>query len=102
MHRRFAAFSVATLLILWALAGVLGPSRVAAQDDDGGDLLFDMTLDQGTLPVGQAYIRLLRINLDPQGVSPLHTHPGPELWRVETGTITLFVQGPTKLARAPD
>src|SRR5206468_1313944 len=28
--------------------------------------------------------------------SPLHTHPGPELWYVDTGTVTVFVQGPAQ------
>jgi len=44
-------------------------------------------------------VRLVRIILEPGASSPAHTHPGPELGRVEAGTLTVQVDGPALVRR---
>lgn len=100
---RAACVACAVMLSIAGSAIILPPSSHAlAQDDASTDLLFQMTLDEGSLPVSPAFVRLLRITMEAGSNTPLHTHPGPELWRIESGTVTLFIQGPSLLARAAD
>ncbi len=47
-------------------------------------------------------MRLLRITLEPNASSPLHTHPGPEIVVVERGILTVQVGGPAELTLASD
>jgi quercetin dioxygenase-like cupin family protein len=68
---------IAPLLAMLVL-GLVGPAR-AAQETDGASLTIDATLDAGSYPVAPAFVRLLRITLEPGASSPLHTHPGPEI-----------------------
>ena len=51
-----------------------------------------------SLPAPPAFIRLVRISLRPGASVPLHTHPGPEFGRVETGTLTVLVEGEVVVA----
>ena len=61
---------------------------------------IDATLEAGEYPVAPAFVRLLRITLEPGSSSPLHTHPGPEIALIERGTVTVEVGGPAELAVA--
>jgi quercetin dioxygenase-like cupin family protein len=85
-------------LILVALVP-LPATIISAQDDEGVDTdsLLEIDLDAGALPAPPAFIRLVRITLDPGATSPEHTHPGPEFGRVESGVVTVKVSGPAKL-----
>ena len=90
-------------LIASGLAASMTSPSVAAQDSAvKPNTLFQMTLSQGVLPPHWSALRLLRINMDPGANSPLHTHPGPELWRIDSGTVTVFVQGPAQLYPGSD
>lgn len=103
MRHRIVVLAMLATLIVGGLAASMAPAAVRAQDNAvKPNTLFQITLDAGVLPPHWSAIRLLRINMDPGANSPLHTHPGPELWRVDGGTITLFVQGPTKIYPGSD
>ncbi|MCA9858468.1 MAG: SH3 domain-containing protein [Thermomicrobiales bacterium] len=82
-------------LLAITLTGAILPA--AAQDDGESGVLIDVTLDAGDYPVAPAFVRLLRITLEPNASSPLHTHPGPEIALVERGTLTVQVNGPAEL-----
>jgi quercetin dioxygenase-like cupin family protein len=98
MRQRIVTLAMLATLIVGGLAAAMGPSPARAQDNaPKPSTLFQITVDAGVLPPHWSAMRLLRINMDPGSNSPLHTHPGPEMWRVESGTITVFVQGPTKI-----
>ncbi|HVL25163.1 MAG TPA: SH3 domain-containing protein, partial [Thermomicrobiales bacterium] len=45
-------------------------------------------------------IRMLRITLAPGATVPMHTHPGPEFDRVESGTLTVLADGDATITRA--
>jgi hypothetical protein len=94
--RRFLL--IATLLAV-ALFGRYEPAP-AAQDEQAAAPLIDATLEAGEYPVAPAFVRLLRMTLEPGASSPLHTHPGPEIAVVERGTITTQVGGPAELMLA--
>ena len=86
---------IATLLSI-TLPGHAALIR-AAQESDASSPQIDVTLDAGQYPVAPAFVRLLRITLEPGSSSPLHTHPGPEIAMVERGTVTVQVGGPADL-----
>lgn len=73
---------------------------VSGQESEPSGALIDATLDVGDYPVAPAFVRLLRITLDPEASSPLHTHPGPEIVVVERGTLTVQVGGAAELTLA--
>lgn len=102
MRRR--SLSIAAVLVM--LAGLLLPAlhgqRARAQDGPDIDSLYSMTLEDEQLPPSPVLIRLLRITMDPGSSSPNHTHPGPEMWRVESGTVTVKTQGPTAVIKNGD
>lgn len=52
------------------------------------------------LPAAPLTVRLLRITLEAGASVPLHTHPGPELDYVESGTLTVDVDGEAPIVRA--
>jgi quercetin dioxygenase-like cupin family protein len=88
------------LLALILLSLLSTPGRlVTAQEEEeiDTDLLMEVGLEAGMLPDPPAFIRLVRITLDPGATSPEHTHPGPEFGRVESGVVTVKVNGPAKL-----
>jgi len=94
---------VVSLAVLAALVmPLLGTQRVLAQDDAEPTSLFQVTLDDAQLPPAPVFVRLLRITMDPGSSSPNHTHPGPELWLIESGDLTVEVDGPTIMLRAQD
>ncbi len=75
---------------------------VAAQESESPGVLIDATLDAGDYPIAPAFVRLLRITLEPDASSPLHTHPGPEIVVVERGTLTVKVGGVADLTLVSD
>jgi mannose-6-phosphate isomerase-like protein (cupin superfamily) len=65
------------------------------------ETLFQATLE--TLPRPPAFIRIVRITLQPGARVPAHTHPGPEFGRVESGTLTIETGGQAVFAQpGPD
>jgi hypothetical protein len=57
--------------------------------------LIEAQLEDAELPPGPAFVRLVRITLEPGAESPLHTHPGPEVGYLESGTLRVHVEGKT-------
>jgi quercetin dioxygenase-like cupin family protein len=88
------------MLMIASLFGALRSPAAQAQDSSTSTLM-QATLEAGELPVAPSFVRLLRITIEPDGVSPLHTHPGPEFNRVEQGTVRVMVQGKALVQRAP-
>lgn len=97
--RLLRRFLVIAPLLAVALLGRYEPAP-AAQDEQTATPLIDATIDAGQYPVAPAFVRLLRMTLDPGASSPLHTHPGPEIAVVERGTVTVQVGGPAELTVA--
>lgn len=91
---------VALLIAVTALSA--SSSTLVAQDETATGPLIDAKLEAGQYPVAPAFVRLLRITLEPGASSPLHTHPGPEIGLVERGLITVQVGGPANLSNASD
>ncbi len=90
-------------------AGSAAPARsqgAATPAPDGApasplrEVLFQAALEE--LPQPPAVIRLVRITLEPGASVPLHTHPGPEFGRVESGTLTVLVDGEAVIAEGGD
>jgi len=99
--RLLRRLALIVLLLAISLAGhQVHPS--AAQEGENPGILIDATLDAGDYPVAPAFVRLLRITLEPEASSPLHTHPGPEIVVVERGTLTVQVNGAAELMLAGD
>jgi quercetin dioxygenase-like cupin family protein len=81
-------------------APFLAPSlRLArAQDEEvASDTLLKVDLEAKALPAPPAFMRLVRITLEPGATSPEHTHPGPEFGRIESGVVTITVKGPARI-----
>ena len=97
----FLRCAVRALLVVALLASPMPwPGTARAQDDElDTDLLFRVELEAGVLPAAPAFVRLVRISLEPGASSPAHTHPGPEFGRVEAGTLTVQVDGPALVKR---
>lgn len=89
---------IAPLLAL-VVAGWIPGSSIAQEEETPG-VLLDVTLEAGDYPIAPAFVRLLRITLEPESSSPLHTHPGPEIVVVERGTVTVQVAGAAELTLA--
>ena len=87
---------VLTVLLGSLFAGTRQASR-AQSDEVKAEDLFSIELKAAALPPAPAFIRLVRISLDPGAVSPEHTHPGPEFGRVESGVVTVTVNGPASI-----
>ncbi len=118
-RRALASWHVAVLLaILLALAGLSAPGMRAQEatpgaGNEGTPEASPVTSTDATpaasqtpaavtsllqyeleeFPAAPVSIRLLRITLQPGASSPLHTHPGPEFDLVESGTLTVRVEG---------
>ncbi len=76
------------------------PASLAA-DQPGVAALLHVNLDASAavLP-GPAAWRLLRLTVAPGSSAPLASHSGLLLWRVESGTVRILVQGPAIVTRA--
>jgi quercetin dioxygenase-like cupin family protein len=85
-----------TLTLMLAGAALLSPRQLtlAQSDEIVTELRFQIELEAGALPLPPAFTRLVRITLDPGATSPAHTHPGPEFGLIESGVVTVEVDGP--------
>src|SRR5215217_5378361 len=90
------------VLVLGLVIG-LSPSSNAANlqaPPTGGTVQMQVELPEGGLPIAPAFVLLRRINLEPGGQMPLHSHPGLAIYRVESGTLAVTVSGKAVLSRA--
>ncbi|MGB3328682.1 MAG: SH3 domain-containing protein [Thermomicrobiales bacterium] len=108
--------AIATFAAAVALSGAvaIGPTMgaaVFAQDavatpaaQQSGDVQTTtlMTTTIGEMPAAPLTVRLLQITLQPGASVPMHTHPGPELDRVVSGTLTAKSKGTAVVHRSPD
>ncbi|HEY7032739.1 MAG TPA: SH3 domain-containing protein [Thermomicrobiales bacterium] len=104
MRRRLllAPVTLLTVLVLGLAIG-LSPSSHAANVQPApvtGTVQMQAELPEGGLPVAPAFVLLRRINLDPGGSMPPHSHPGLAMYRVESGTLAVTVSGKAVLSRA--
>jgi quercetin dioxygenase-like cupin family protein len=74
------------------------PTPAGADEAPIRENLFQAILEE--LPAAPAFIRIVRITLQPGATVPLHTHPGPEFGRVENGVMTVRVEGEVVIAQA--
>ena len=97
--------AMATASSLGGIATLARPRTLALAQENQGDGLEREELLRSTeieLPGVPAFLRLLRITLEPGAVSVNHTHPGPEFGRLEVGELTVHVEGGATLRRAGD
>lgn len=59
--------------------------------------LMTTTIDE--MPAAPLTVRLLRITIQPGASVPMHTHPGPEFDRVESGSLTVSTKGTGSIFR---
>lgn len=93
-----------------ALAPALGTAVVAqdaastpaAAQATGTQTSALMATTINEMPAAPLTVRLLRITLQPGASVPMHTHPGPEFDRVESGTLTVRSQGTATVFPSPD
>lgn len=91
-----AALLCGVLLLTLSPAGA---SRLGAQDaspattgeDLNAEMLFQASIEGA--PISPAFVRLIRIVLEPGASVPTHLHPGPEYNLVESGTLTVTTDG---------
>lgn len=103
MRPRPALRTVSLLLaFLWlaavpALRGAQpGLAAVAARQDGAGESAASEVLIQASIveaPTAPAVLRLVRTTIQPGSSVPLHSHPGPLVGHVESGTLTVPVEG---------
>jgi len=67
---------------------------------EADNIQVQISLPEGGLPVAPAFVLLRRINIEPGGVMPLHSHPGLGFYVVESGTLAYTVSGKAVLSRA--
>jgi uncharacterized protein YjlB/mannose-6-phosphate isomerase-like protein (cupin superfamily) len=91
-----------TMLLLGLAVGLSPSSRAANLQTTpaGATVQIQAELPAGGLPVAPAFVLLRRINLEPGGVMPLHSHPGLAMYTVESGTLAATVSGKALLSRA--
>ncbi len=101
MARRTLLPATLVALVIFGMLGAVRPASSTAQDaPETVTSLMQVGLDAGELPIAPSFVRLLRITMEPDSQSPLHTHPGPEFNLVESGTVRVMVQGKALLQRA--
>ena len=93
---RFSRRVALSLLAAPFLAPSLQFAR-AQEDQVKSEVLLKVDLEAKALPAPPAFMRLVRITLEPGATSPEHTHPGPEFGRIESGVVTITVKGPAKI-----
>ena len=74
---RFSRRVALSLLAAPFLAPSLHFAR-AQEDQVKSEVLLKVDLEAKALPAPPAFMRLVRITLEPGATSPEHTHPGPE------------------------
>ncbi len=95
----FAVFTSSPGGVPNATAQEATPSPVASPVSDATvTTLMERAISP--LPTSPLTVRLLRITLEPGAAVPLHTHPGPEFDYVESGTLTVEVDGEAPIVRA--
>lgn len=102
MKRLILSMAVVLALIAGAASFAFRTGPVTAQEGPEIDRLLQTALEDAELPPERVVVRLLYINMEPGSSNPNHTHPGPELWRVEAGTVTVELQGPGEIVRGGD
>src|SRR5687768_17590654 len=90
------ALALIATLVAPAAARVAGAPLT--QELPTAEPLMRMTLE--TMPAAPVRIQLFRMTLAPGATVPLHTRPGPEMNRIETGTFATVVQGTPIVERA--
>jgi quercetin dioxygenase-like cupin family protein len=100
LSARFALVTTLTAVLLLSLVPGVRSATLQEQASPESEVALQVPLEQGVLPIAPAFVRLLRINLEPGAGSPLHTHPGPEIARIESGTLAVRVNGKALLWRA--
>jgi hypothetical protein len=102
--RRFsliAALIVGLAVATSVLGGAALPHASFAAEQPKTTPLLHISLDASAAIVpGAAFWRLFRTTIAPNSGYPLAIHSGLLLWRVESGTVRVTVQGPTLVARA--
>src|SRR5215217_6089576 len=97
-----APLTVFTVLLL-GLMTVWRPATTAANlqtPPESDNIQVQISLPEGALPVAPAFVLLRRINIEPGGVMPLHSHPGLGFYVIESGTLAYTVSGKAVLSRA--
>ena len=102
MKRLILLMAVSLALITGVASSAFRAGPATAQEGPEIDRLIQTTLADAELPPERVVVRLLYINMEPGSSNPRHTHPGPELWRVEDGTVTVELQGPGEIVRSGD
>lgn len=74
------------------------PAASSAAGPPGAEPLIETTIDDAPLP--PAFVRLLRITMEPGSSVPRRSHPGPKIDRVESGTLTVLAEGATNVTTA--
>ncbi|MDP9365538.1 MAG: cupin domain-containing protein [Chloroflexota bacterium] len=93
--------------VLALLGLLLAPVGVSAQQEPTAEvaavpaalreILFQAALEE--LPPPPAFVRMVRITLQPGAGVPFHVHPGPEFGRIERGTVTVEADGQAVIAQ---
>ncbi|HQY29830.1 MAG TPA: cupin domain-containing protein, partial [Thermomicrobiales bacterium] len=86
--------AVMLALVLWPGLAINGSAQA---DEVATTSLLSVNVPKGGLPPAPAFLRLVRITLDPGATSIAHTHPGPEFGRIESGVIAVTVTGPASI-----
>jgi len=102
MKRLISSLAITLALIAGFASPAFRATPVLAQEGPEVDRLLQAELEDAELPPTRAVVRLLYINMEPGSSNPAHTHPGPELWRVDSGTVTVTLQGPAVITRGHD
>jgi hypothetical protein len=100
MLARILIATVLTLGTLLAATFGVAPGAAVAQDAEdapASEVLFRVDLADDEYPINPAFVRLLRITMAENALSPLHTHPGPEFGLIEQGTLTVQVNGEARI-----
>lgn len=100
MKRLILSMSVVLALVAVLASSAFRAAPASAQEGPDIDQLIQVSLEDADLPAMSAIVRLLYINMEPSSSNPVHRHPGgPEIWRVEAGTVTVRLQGPGIMVR---
>jgi mannose-6-phosphate isomerase-like protein (cupin superfamily) len=97
-----APLTVVTVLLL-GLTTVWRPATTAANlqnPPESDSIQVQISLPEGALSVAPAFVLLRRINIEPGGTMPLHSHPGLGFYVIESGTLAYTVSGKAVLSRA--
>jgi Bacterial SH3 domain/Cupin domain len=78
----------------------LASGHAALQTSPTVTPLIEAQFEDAELTTGPAFVRLVRIALEPGAQSPLHTHPGPEVGYLESGSLRVHVEGKTTVRYA--